>query len=101
LETRAFARLWVSWKDAFPQRGFNSLWKKCFPRRSVTSAAKAGAENKPFIAAVNRCATQKQARTRVFSQAVKAARSQDKIQSEPLPFALISPPVHAGRVDER
>jgi hypothetical protein len=25
----------------------------------VTSAAKAGVENKPFIAAVNRCATQK------------------------------------------
>ncbi len=38
----------------------NSLRKKCFQRRSVTSAAEAGAENKPGIAAVKRCATQSQ-----------------------------------------
>ena len=44
----------------------NSLRKKCFPRRSVTSAAKAGAENKLVIAAVNRCATQKQEQTEFF-----------------------------------
>jgi hypothetical protein len=42
------------------------LRKKCFPRRSVTSAAKAGAENKLVIAAVNRCATQKQEQTEFF-----------------------------------
>ncbi len=35
---------------------------------------KAGAENKPVIAAVNRCATQKQAQTQLFPQAVKAVR---------------------------
>jgi hypothetical protein len=50
---------------------FSRLRKKCFSRRSVTAAAKAGAENKPVIAAVNRCATQKQAQTRLFPQAVK------------------------------
>jgi capsule polysaccharide export protein KpsE/RkpR len=50
----------------------NSLRKKCLSRRSRTSAAKAGTENRPFIAAVNRCATQNQMQHRVFSQAVKA-----------------------------
>ncbi len=39
-----------------------------FSARSVTSAAKAGAEKKPVIAAVNRCATQNQAQTRLFRQ---------------------------------
>ena len=34
--------------------------KKYLPRRSLASAAKAGTESKPLIAAVNRCATQKQ-----------------------------------------
>jgi hypothetical protein len=42
------------------------LRKKCFSRRGVTAAAKAGAENKSVIAAVNRCATQKQAQTEFF-----------------------------------
>jgi hypothetical protein len=50
----------------------NRLRKKCFSRRSVTAAAKAGAENKPVIAAVNRCATQKQAQTRLFHASCKA-----------------------------
>jgi hypothetical protein len=35
------------------------------------SAAKAVGENKPFIAAVNRCATQKQEQNRVFQHSVK------------------------------
>jgi hypothetical protein len=47
----------------------NRLRKKCLPRRSVTSAAKAGAENKTVIAAVNRCATQKKSANRTFSAA--------------------------------
>jgi hypothetical protein len=47
------------------------LRKKSFSRRSVTTAAKAGAENKPVVAAVNRCATQKQAQTRLLPQAAK------------------------------
>src|SRR6266853_6807798 len=34
--------------------------KKYLPRRSLASAAKAGTESKRLIAAVNRCATQKQ-----------------------------------------
>jgi hypothetical protein len=42
-----------------------------FPHRSVTSAAKAGAKNRPLIAAVNRCATQKQMQERVFPQGLK------------------------------
>jgi hypothetical protein len=37
----------------------------------VASAAEAGTENKPAIAAVNRCATQKQDQNRVFQQSVK------------------------------
>jgi hypothetical protein len=36
--------------------------EKYFQRRSLTSAAKAGTENKPVIAALKRCATQNQAR---------------------------------------
>jgi hypothetical protein len=35
------------------------------------AAAKAVAENKPVIAAVNRCATQKLEQNRVFQQSVK------------------------------
>src|SRR5271163_4396037 len=62
-------------KGATDSRGIvvslNRLRKKCFSRRRVTAAAKAGAENKLVIAAVNRCATQKQAQTRLFPQAVK------------------------------
>jgi hypothetical protein len=37
------------------------------------SAAKAVAENKPIIAAVNRCATQKQEQNRVFQNSVMPA----------------------------
>jgi hypothetical protein len=37
----------------------------------VTSAAKAVDENKPVVAAVNRCATQKQLQQRVFPQTVQ------------------------------
>ncbi len=51
----------------------NRLGKKCLPRRSVTSAAKAGAENKTVIAAVNRCATQKKAQTGLFPQPARLA----------------------------
>jgi hypothetical protein len=40
------------------------LREKGFPRLSVAPAAKADAENEPVIAAVNRCATQKQVRGR-------------------------------------
>jgi hypothetical protein len=32
----------------------------------MTSAAEAGTEDKPFIAAVNRCATQRQRKIRLF-----------------------------------
>jgi hypothetical protein len=39
-------------------------------RRKSPSAAKAGTENRPVIAAVNRCATQKQERNRVFQRTV-------------------------------
>src|SRR5467141_1213108 len=39
-----------------PQR-LSRLRKKCFPRNRLTAAAKAGAESKPVIAALKRCAT--------------------------------------------
>ena len=39
----------------------SSLLKNSIARRVVPSAAEAGTENRAFIAAVNRCATQKQA----------------------------------------
>ncbi len=45
-------------KRSGPQ-GLNSLLKNSAARRVGPSAAKAGTENKVFIAAVNRCATQK------------------------------------------
>ncbi|MGA9417450.1 MAG: hypothetical protein WBV60_22375 [Terriglobales bacterium] len=48
-----------------------SLRKKCHLPPRFTAAAKAVVENKPDIAAVNRCATQKQDQNRVFPQAVK------------------------------
>jgi hypothetical protein len=47
------------------------LLKECLLRRSLTSAAKAVDENKPVIAAVNRCATQNRSRDRVFPQIVR------------------------------
>jgi hypothetical protein len=46
----------------------SGLRKKCSQRRTITSAAKAAAENKLVIAAVNRCATQKQSPTPSFLQ---------------------------------
>jgi hypothetical protein len=47
------------------------LLKNSVARRVAPSAAKAGTENKAFIAAVNCCATQKQDQNRVFQQSVK------------------------------
>jgi hypothetical protein len=49
----------------------NGFRKKYLPYRNLTSAAKAAPENKPLIAAVNRCATQNHVQNRVFPQAVK------------------------------
>ena len=49
----------------------NNLRKKCLLGDSFTSAAKAAAESRRVIAAVNRCATQNQAQRRLFPQAVK------------------------------
>jgi len=42
------------------------LRKKCFLGRSLIAAAKAVDENKPVIAAVNRCATQNQMNIEFF-----------------------------------
>jgi hypothetical protein len=47
------------------------LLKNSWSAEQAPSAAKAVAENKPVIAAVNRCATQKQEQNRVFQQSVK------------------------------
>jgi len=41
----------------------------CFSAHSLTSAAKAAAENEPVIAALKRCATQSRVQNRVFPQA--------------------------------
>ncbi len=41
-------------------------------RGSATSAANAGIENKPIIAALKRCATQNRAFNRVFPQPLEA-----------------------------
>jgi hypothetical protein len=41
------------------------------PRRNRPQRLRAVGENKPFIAAVNRCATQKQEQNRVFQHSVK------------------------------
>jgi hypothetical protein len=49
----------------------NRLRKNFVARRGVPAAAKADTENKAFIAAVNRCATQKQDQNGVFPQTVK------------------------------
>jgi hypothetical protein len=53
-----------------PQR-LNSLLKNSRGARQLLSAAEAVAENRAFIAAVNRCATQKQEQSHVFQQTVK------------------------------
>jgi len=47
------------------------------------SGFKAAIANKPFIAAVNRCATQNQAQHRVFQQSVKPMQ-----QNKPVTAAL-------------
>jgi hypothetical protein len=60
----------------------NGLRKKYLSRRSVTSAAKAGTENKLVVAAVNRCATQNQVQPLLFPQAVKSCPSQNPSESE-------------------
>jgi hypothetical protein len=46
--------------------------KSIFYAAVLTAAAKAGAENKPVIAALKRCATQNQVQYRVFPQPAKA-----------------------------
>jgi hypothetical protein len=48
------------------------LLKNSWRAPQSPSAAKAVIENMPVIAAVNRCATQKQEQNRVFQQSVKA-----------------------------
>ena len=59
-------------RSRFLNCGLNRLLKNSFAHAIAPSAAKAGTENKAFIAAVNRCATQKQDQNRVFQQSVKA-----------------------------
>jgi hypothetical protein len=58
---------------------FDRLEKKYLPRRSRTSAAKAGSEDKPVIAAVNRCATQNQVQHRLFPQPLSRAALADQL----------------------
>ena len=74
----------------------NSWREKYLQRRRLTSAAKAASENKPLIAAVNRCATQKQRQHRVYPQPVKPRpfKTKSKTESfgkllEPLSFLLL------------
>jgi len=50
----------------------NSLQRTCLQRRGRPQRLKAGGENEPVIAAVNRCATQNQTQNRVFQQSVTA-----------------------------
>jgi hypothetical protein len=57
--------------DRSAPRRLNRLLKNAFSPGIVTSAAKAGIQNRPLIAAVNRCATQKQTAKGVFQQTVK------------------------------
>jgi hypothetical protein len=57
------------WSNLGTGKRLGQLAEKAFSRRSVTSAAEAGAENKATIAAVNRCATQKQAQRPSFAAA--------------------------------
>jgi hypothetical protein len=51
----------------------NRLLKNSWSAPQPPSAAKAVAENKPVIAAVSRCATQKQEQNRVFQRNCEAA----------------------------
>jgi len=55
--------------------GLSRLRNKCFLRGSLTAAAKAGAENKPVIAALKRCATQNQAQHRILPQLVNSGQT--------------------------
>src|SRR5271157_3700982 len=58
----------------------NRLLIHFFPTRILTSAAKAGTETKPLIAAVNHCDTQNQVQHRLFPQAVKRCATQNQVQ---------------------
>jgi hypothetical protein len=53
------------------------LKSRCKPS---ASAAEPGSENKPVIAAVNRCATQNQTQHRVFQQSVKADPDTNRLE---------------------
>jgi hypothetical protein len=46
----------------------------------MTSAAEAGFENKPFIAAINRCATQRQKANPTFSATSEAVPFQNNLK---------------------
>jgi hypothetical protein len=59
-------------KSAAPSGAKQFAEKRPF-EHSLTSAAEAVVEKRPDIAAVNRCATQKQEQDRVFQQGVKPA----------------------------
>ena len=94
-----------SWRSGRPVqasvgRGFFSsrLLKKYFLRGSLTAAAKAGAEKTPVIAALKRCATQNQARDRVFPQPARGSKVKipTSVDSEPRNF-LASLRVSTGR----
>jgi hypothetical protein len=76
------------WSNLGTGKRLGQLAEKAFSRRSVTSAAEAGAENKATIAAVNRCATQKQAQARLLPQPVGVA-----------PTRACSTTVHGGPGD--
>jgi hypothetical protein len=52
-----------------------------FSRHRLTSAAKAGPENRSLIAAVNRCATQNQEQQQLFPQPVKPDSKQSSYRS--------------------
>jgi hypothetical protein len=60
----------IAGREPWPQRP-KRLLKNSWSAEQPPSAAKAVAENKPVIAAVNRCATQNQVQPRLFPQAVK------------------------------
>jgi len=63
------------------------LLKNSWRAPQSPSAAKAVVESKPVIAAVNRCATQKQEQNRVFQHSVKPAFSQAQNgTSEAVPY---------------
>jgi hypothetical protein len=59
---------------AFFSRLLGGCGKTHYVAGRVTSAAKAGYENKPLIAAVNRCATQNQRQPRISQQGLLEVR---------------------------